>query len=52
MATFKEIQRQYMMKEITEEEYKEQKDKRLRKLFDLYCMDLLTEEEFRKMANE
>ena len=52
MATFKELQRQYMMKEITEEEYKKQKDKRLRRLFDLYCMDLLTEEEFRKMADE
>ena len=52
MTTFKEITRQYMMKEITEEEYEKQKDKRLRRLFDLYCMDLLTEEEFRKMANE
>ena len=52
MTTFKEIQRQYMMKEITEEEYKKKKDMRLRRLFDLYCMDLLTEEEFRKMAKE
>lgn len=52
MTTFKELTRQYMTKEITEEEYEKQKDKRLRRLFDLYCMDLLTEEEFRKMANE
>lgn len=52
MTTYKEIQRQYMMKEITEEEYKKKKDERLRRLFDLYCMDLLTEEEFRRMANE
>lgn len=52
MTTYKEIQRQYMMKEITEEEYKVAKDKRLRRLFDLYCMDLLTEEELRKMADE
>lgn len=50
MTTYKEIQRQYMMKEITEEEYKEKKDRHLRRLFDLYCMDMLSEEEFRKMA--
>ena len=51
MTTFKELQKQYMLKEITEEEYEKQKDRHLRRLFDLYCMDLLTEEEFRKMAN-
>jgi hypothetical protein len=51
MATYKEIQRKYMMKEITKEEYEKAKDRHLRRLFDLYCMDLLTEEEFRKMAN-
>lgn len=52
MTTFKELKKNYLLKEITEEEYKKKEDMYLRRLFDLYCMDLLTEEEFRKMAKK
>lgn len=47
MTTYKEMKRQYLLKEITEEEYKKKEEQFFRRLFDLYCMDLITEEELR-----
>ena len=52
MSKISKLKKQYMLKEITEEEYQKHLDAYLRRLFDLYCNDLLTEEEFRKMADE
>ena len=52
MAKLTKLKNQYMLKEITEEEYKKHLDAYMRKLFDLYCNDLLTEEEFRKLTKE
>lgn len=37
-------------KEITKEEYEKQKDRHFRRLFDLYCRDILSKEEFLEMA--
>ncbi len=51
MSKLTKLKKQYMLKEITEEEYKKHLDAYMRRLFDLYCMDLLTEEEFREKAN-
>lgn len=51
MSRLTKLKKQYMLKEITEEEYKKHLDVYLRRLFDLYCRDLITEEELRKMAD-
>ncbi len=47
MDYYRNLKRQHLLKEITEEEYQKKKEQFMRKLFDLYCMDLITEEELK-----
>ena len=45
MATLNDLKQQYLLKEISEEEYKKRKELFTRKLFELYCRDVITLEE-------
>ena len=45
--TYAELTRKYMLKEITEEEYKRGKQELIYKLFDLYEESILDEETLR-----
>lgn len=45
MTNYKELRKQYMLKQITEDEYKERQEQYIETLVHLYCRDLLTKEE-------
>lgn len=48
MTTYRELRRQYMMKEITEEEYQQKKDRLTEALIHLYFRDYITLDELKK----
>ena len=45
MASLNDLKQQYLLKEISEEEYKKKKELYTRKLFELYCKEVITFEE-------
>ena len=45
MTALENLKRQYSLKEISQEEYEKKKELYTRKLFELYCKDIITFEE-------
>lgn len=48
MITYKELKRQYMLKEITEEEYQQKKTLLIERLLQLYFREYITLEELKE----
>ena len=47
MITYKELKRQHLLKEITEEEYQKKKGILIERLLDLYFHDIITLDELK-----
>lgn len=52
MTTLGHLERQLMNGEITEEEYKKKKSWYVETLLELYCRDIITEEELKEKLNK
>jgi uncharacterized membrane protein len=52
MTTLGHLERQLMDGEITEEEYKKKKSWYVETLLELYCRDIITEEELKEKLNK
>ena len=51
MNTYSKLQKQYMLKQITEEEYKKRKAIYLETILEMYCLGYLSTEELYKRVN-
>lgn len=52
MNTYSKLQKQYMLKEITEEEYRKRKAVYLETILEMYCLGYLSEEELYERVNK
>lgn len=52
MNTYSKLQKQYMLKEITEEEYRKRKTVYLETILEMYCLGYISEEELYEKVNK
>lgn len=52
MNTYSKLQKQYMLKQITEEEYKKRKTVYLETILEMYCLGYLSKEELDERVNK
>lgn len=52
MNTYSKLQKQYMLKQITEEEYRKRKAVYLETILEMYCLGYISEEELYERVNE
>lgn len=52
MNTYSKLQKQYMLKEITEEEYRKRRAIYLETVLEMYCLGYISEEELRERVNK
>ena len=52
MNTYSKLQKQYMLKQITEEEYRKRKAIYLETVLEMYCLGYISEEELYERVNE
>lgn len=52
MNTYSKLQKQYMLKEITEEEYRKRKAIYLEAILEMYCLGYISEEELYERVNK
>ena len=52
MDTYSKLQKQYMLKQITEEEYRKRKAVYLETILEMYCLGYLSKEELYERLNK
>lgn len=52
MNTYSKLQKQYMLKQITEEEYRKRKAIYLETILEMYCLGYISEEELHEKVNK
>lgn len=52
MDTFSKLQKQYMLKQITEEEYRKRKAVYIETILEMYCLGYISKEELYEKVNK
>lgn len=52
MNTYSKLQKQYMLKQITEEEYRKRKAIYIETILEMYCLGVITKEKMYEKLNQ